>query len=329
MPNRTKLSVALEPVAGSRFQPTGFPDLGTGKFQKPTADGWVDAILVESEQSMANHLEGTGWDSGDQRPVAALVALPYVQVVDADGQFLTSSRTEAHRLSSAFIREGVDANGKKMTEVLKDRLHLVDDKPLSARAIAKAVFALDPACLVHGVFFADPSLPGQPKITRALTSFIEAEDVRPAEFGGVKKDDVRHKNADDGGSGEGYGSIPFHRTFWTARKITASFVLDLDQIASYGLSADATRLVEVLALWEMRSLLDRGLRLRTSCDLVPTEGADLTSLPALLDLAAELAALASNLGEELNQGAVLTVKWTGGSKGKKAKPKSDTPEDAE
>ena len=306
MPNRTKISVALEPVAGSRFQPTGFPDLGTGKFQKPTSgpEKWVDAILVESEQSMANHLEGTGWDRGDQKPVAAFAGLPYVQVVDADGQYLTSSRTEAHRLSSAFIREGLDAKGEKMTDVLRRVLSLVDDKPLSARAIAKAVFALDPACLVHGVFFADPSLPGQPKITRALTSFIEAEDVKPAEFGGVKKDDVRHKNAEDGGSGEGYGSIPFHRTFWTARTITASFVLDLDQIASYGLSADASRLVEVLALWEVRSLLDRGLRLRTSCDLVPTESADLSNLPALADLTAELTGLASKLGDELNQGSV-------------------------
>ena len=313
MPKRTKVIVDLQPVAGSRFQPTGFPDLGTGRFKKPRDGRWIEAILVESEQSMANHLEATGWNRGEQTPVAALAGLPYVKVVDSDGEYLTSSRTEAHRLSSAFIREGLASDGTKMTDVLRQRLQLVDDKPLSARAIAKAVFALDPACLVHGVFFADPLLPGQPKITRALTSFIEAVDVEAAEFGGVKKDDVRHRNTEDGGSGEGYGSIPFHRTFWTAKEITASFVLDLDQIASYGLAPDASKLVETLALWEVRSLLDRGLRLRTSCDLEPVGDVALATLD---ELGAQLGELIGKLGEELNHGEVMTVKWVGGSKKK-------------
>ena len=315
MPKRHKYSIDLQPIAGSRFQPTGFPDLGTARFKKPRNGDWVEAILVESEQSMANHLEATGWDRGEQRPVAALAGLPYVRVVDADGEYLTSSRTEAHRLSSAFIREGLSPDGTKMTDVLKQRLQLVDDKPLSARTIAGAVLALDPACLVHGVFFADPGLPGQPKITRALTSFIEAVDVEAAEFGGVKKDDVRHRNTDDGGSGEGYGSIPFHRTFWTAKEITASFVIDLDQIASYGLGPDATRLIEVLALWEVRSLLDRGLRLRTSCDLEPISE---PTVPSLESLSTELSELSTKLSDELHRGEPFTVKWVGGSKKKSA-----------
>ena len=199
MPRRHIFNVELEPIAGQRFQPTGFPDLGAGLFKKPTEKGWESCILVESEQSMANHLEAEGWDRGGQRPVAALSGLPYVQVVNGDGEYLTSSRTEAHRLSSAFIRE---AEGQQFVEDLKKRLGLKDDVPLSSRTIAKAVLALDPLCLVHGVFFADPKLPGQPKITRALTSFVEAIDVQPAESGGVKRDDVRHKNEEDGGSGE-------------------------------------------------------------------------------------------------------------------------------
>ena len=178
MPNRHIFNVPLAPVAGSRFQPTGFPDLGTGTFEKPTPEGWVTAILVESEQSMANHLEASAWDKGASSPVAAFASLPYVRVIDASGEFLTSSRTEAHRLSSAFIREGKMADGADTVDYLKKVFNLRDDKPMSARAIASAVLALDPACLVHGVFFADPKLPGQPKITRALTSFIEAVDVR-------------------------------------------------------------------------------------------------------------------------------------------------------
>ena len=316
MPNRHIFNVALAPIAGSRFQPTGFPDLGTGTFSKPTSEGWVDAILVESEQSMANHLEGAAWADGAPQP--AFTGLPYVRVEDSSGEYITSSRTEAHRLSSAFIREAKMPDGKEVIEYLKALLNLRDDKPLSSRHIAAAVLRLDPACLVHGVFFADPKLPGQPNITRALTSFVEAVDVRPAEYGGVKKDDVRHKNADDGGSGEGYGSIPYHRTMWTARTITGSFVIDLDQIRSYGLDANATRLVEVMALWEVRTLLDGGLRLRTMCDLTPVDGGEIAGLPSAGDLRSELSQLTRTLADQLGNGDTLTVTWSGGS-GKKDK----------
>ena len=309
MPKRFKLNVQLVPVTGSRFQPTGFPDLGTATFEKPGPNGeWIKAILVESEQSMANHLEATGWDRGRQQPVGQLAGLPFVQVVNREGEYLTSSRTEAHRLSSAFIREGF-VDGVKATDILKDRLGLGDDRPLSARHIAAAVLRLDPLCLVHGVFFADNSLPGQPKITRALTSFIEADDVKAAEYGGVKKDDVRHKNVEDGGSNEGYGTIPFHRTVWTARTITASFVLDLDQIRSYGLDANASRLVEVIALWEIRSMLEGGLRLRTMCDLEPVDDSQFGGLPGAAELTDEIRSLAIMVSDQLGGGEVLTVVW--------------------
>jgi CRISPR-associated protein Csb1 len=318
-PSRYIFNVALTPVVGSRFQPTGFPDVGTGRFSKPRPNGhWVDAVIVESEQSMANHLEDTGWNRGRQAPMPELVGLPYVQVVNKDGEFLTSSRTEAHRLSSAFIRESVtSSDNQDMVNVLRERLDLKDDAPLSSRAIAKAIFALDPACLVHGVFFADTKLPGQPKITRALTSFVEAIDVRPAEYGGVKRDDVRHKNAEDGGSTEGYGSIPFHKTLWTAQEITASFVIDRSQIASYGLGDNATRLVEVLALWEIRALLNKGLRLRSMCDLAVQSGDE--QLASADELAAEMRSLISACASELGEGGPLTVIWSGGKKAPKDK----------
>jgi CRISPR-associated protein Csb1 len=322
MPKRHIFRVALEPVAGTRFQPTGFPDLGTGTFKKPTSgtEGWIDCILVESEQSMANHLESAVWDRGTNQPTPEFAGLPYVRVVDEKGEYLTSSRTEAHRLSSAFIRAGKLSDGTTMTSHLKTAFNLRDEKPLSARDIAKAVFELDPACLVHGVFFADKELSGQPKITRALTSFIEAEDVQRADYGGVKKDHVTHSNTEERGSDEGYGSIPYHRTMWTARTITASFVIDLDQIRSYGLDEKATRLIEVLALYEVRALLEQGLRLRTMCDLTPINGADIPNLPTSTELNTEIAKLTKELASQLNNGAALTVTWTEGKKaaGKKA-----------
>jgi len=321
---RQLFDIDLEPVAGSRFQPTGFPDLGPAEFKRPIrVDGnlqWRDALLVESAQSMANHLEGAGWDGATQRPVATLTGLPYVRVVAADdGRYLTSSRTEAHRLASAFVKQAM-LGDTQMTEVIRERLGLRDDTPLAPREIAAAVFALDPLCLVHGVFFAESAKvwPGQPKIARAVTGFIEAVDVVRALSGGVKHDDVRHGMSEgvEGSSREGYGTIPFHRTEFTAASITAFFVIDLAQIASYGLPAPATALLEAIARWEIRSLLDRGLRLRTACDLVPVDGsiADRSGqpLPPLDDLESEVRRLVGECRELVGPGEPLDVVWGGG-----------------
>src|SRR5215470_18054021 len=101
--NRTVLEVDLAPLAGSRFQPAGFPDLGAAEFQ--AADG-TKALLVESAQSVANWLESTTWDIATQDQPLELSALPYVRIVDTDGDFLSSSRLEAHRLASAYIMNG-------------------------------------------------------------------------------------------------------------------------------------------------------------------------------------------------------------------------------
>ena len=120
---------------------------------------------------------------------------------------------------------------------------------------------------MHGVFFARKSWPWQPKIARAVTSFIEATGAEPAVSGGVKRDVVINE-AKDGATAEGYGTVPHHRVEYTAEKITAYFTVDHAQFRSYGLSEPATALLEALADFEIATLLDRGLRLRTRCDLV-------------------------------------------------------------
>ncbi|HXM54026.1 MAG TPA: type I-U CRISPR-associated RAMP protein Csb1/Cas7u, partial [Candidatus Dormibacteraeota bacterium] len=261
--NRVLLEATLRPVQGRRFQPTGFPDLGPATFQ--LADD-TEMLLVESTQSMANRLEDVGWERPAQRPVAALDGLPYVRVVDADGAFLTSSRLEAHRLASAYVRDA-QLHGDSMEKAMLRRLGLRGGVPLDHRALARAVFALDPLSLLHGVFFAIKSWPMQPKVARTVSSFIEAEDVRPAENGGVKRDDVQHTVTTGRRAEQGYGWVPFHRREFTARAIRAYFNVDLVQLRSFGLGDDAERLLLTLALWEIRSVLDRALRLRTACDL--------------------------------------------------------------
>jgi len=278
---------------------------------------------------MANHLEATAWDSGsdDQDPIFS--GLPYVRVNSFDdGQFQTSSRLESHRLASAFIKDSM-FDGINMKEVIKDRLNLRDDRPISAREIARAVFALDPFCLLHGVFFAEKVWLGQPKVARAITGFIEASDVRRAESGGVKRDHVRHSISDTGGSSEGYGSIPFGRTEWTAQEIVGSFALDLAQIRSYGLGEAGSALLEAIATWEIRALLDGGLRLRTACDLEPLDthfvDRNGTALPPLGELGETVGDLIKRCDDLLpNGGAPIDVSWAPTKKPKKGEaPKAD------
>lgn len=297
--NRFLLDVGLEPVQGSRFAPTGFADLGAAVFDRPIEDGWVKCLLVESAQSMANRLEATLWDSATSEPVRAIAELPYIRVVDDDGNHLTSSREESHRLASPYIRYGTSDHGTGL-DLINERLDLSETAPHDYRKLARGVLWLDPLALVHGVFFAGKGakeFPGQPKFTRLVTGFIEASDVRAAESGGVKRDHVSHTQASSGGdSTEGYGSVPFARTEWTARSITASFNIDLAQLRSYGLPEHAESLLEAIAKLEIAVLLSQPLRLRTNCDLqlldetlVARDGTRLDSVASLSDQVADLA----------------------------------------
>ena len=298
---RTVLEAELEPLAGSLFQPTGFPDLGPGEFGD-------HELLVESAQSMANWLEGTTWDDGRTDQVAELGVLPYVRIVSAEGDFLSASRLEAHRLASAYIMNGTvgSVTGEKW---LEERLGLVKGRPLDYRAVARTCFKLDPVSLVHGVFFARKAWPWQPKIARAVTSFIEASGVRPAVSGGVKRDIVINA-AKGGATAEGYGTVPHHRVEYTAEKITAYFTVDHAQIRSYGLSEPATALLEALADFEIATLLDRGLRLRTRCDLVVREVRG--ERPDASEAAQRIAKFAADCADGL--GPVTEVVWAGRAK---------------
>ncbi len=325
MSKRELFDVELRPAAGSRFQPTGFPDIGAATFSRPvTRDGvdtWEECLLVESAQSMANHLEATVWDRKSQAPISALEGLPYVRVVDTAGNYLSSSRTEAHRLAGAFVKDA-RLQGISMKEVIRDRLQLKDETPLAPSRIASAIFGLDPLCLVHGVFFAEKAnvWPGQPKIPRALTAFVEAVDVREATSGGVKRDDVRH-NLTEGGGGaaEGYGFVPFHRTEWVARRIIASFSIDHEQIIAYGLPDPASDLLVTIARLEVRRLLDGGFRPRTACDLVPIDDSSATDmLPSATELESYARKLVADCRDLIPASPVLDVIWAGDGKKKAA-----------
>jgi CRISPR-associated protein Csb1 len=286
--HRTVLEADLAPIAGSLFQPTGFPDLGPAEFGD-------SHLLVESAQSMANWLEGTTWDTATNDQVPDLASVPYVRIVDPDGHFLSSSRLEAHRLASAYVMDGKIGHVEGR-DWLADRLALVKGRPLDYRAVARACFALDPVSLVHGVFFAQQKWPWQPKVARALTSFIEASGVKPAVSGGVKRDGVVNE-AKPGDTAKGYGTVPHHRVEYTAEKITAYFTVDHAQLRSYGLSEPATALLGALADFEIATLLDHGMRLRTRCDLVVSHVRG--DRPDATEAASRIAKFAADCGGEL------------------------------
>jgi CRISPR-associated protein Csb1 len=304
---RLRYTATLVPALGTVFQPTGFPDIGAARFDRFVDNGETqDALLVESVQSMANRLEGTAWDDGARGPVELFADLPYVRVHRKSNpdEFLTSSRQEAHRLASAFVREA-DLGGKPMQDVIGERLGLAKDTPLDYPSMAVALMTLDPFCLIHGVFFGRKEWLGQPKFPRAISAVIEAYDVRQAVSGGRKSDHVRHqldKGENGGGTSEGYGSVPFHRIEWTAREIHAMFSVDVELLRSYGLPAQVTELLVSIALWEIRSLLTGGLRLRTACDLdVIDQPKELPQLSELTDRIHELTPAAA--------GAPITALW--------------------
>lgn len=276
-------SVQLAPVQGSRFQPTGFPDLGPATYQA----GDTPCLLVESHQSMANRMESVCWDESAQDLQPALKGLSYVRV-EQDGNYLTSSMTEAHRINSPYILESKD---RSFFDGLKKKVDPLAEGPINRKLLTETLLQYDINCLLHGVFLAKKELAGgRLRVPRALSAFIEAAGIRVAASGGVKNDGVNPS----GDTSKGFGNVPFHREEYTAQSITACFNLDLGQIRGYGLGEKVERLLTLLALYKIRALLDGNLRLRTACDFaVTTKEIQASSpegfaLPTIAQLEAEL-----------------------------------------
>lgn len=296
------LEAPLVPVQGRRFQPTGFPDLGSALFE--TNEG--THLLVESPQSMANRLERTCWDESRNDLVPCLDGLPYIRV-ERDGAYLTSSVTEAHRINSPYILEGKD---KSVLGLLKDEFADMKEGPVDRQRLARVLLRLDPCSLVHGVFLAKSDLAGgRLRMERALSAFIEADGVRPAASGGVKNDHVNPS----GEAAKGFGNVPFHREEFTAERITAYFNLDLAQIRGYGLGERAETLLYALSLYKIRAFLEGRLRLRTACDLALDDSRELVvrpegvALPSLATLAESMPRLIEACKADL--GTVTTVSF--------------------
>lgn len=304
--SRLLIQAELAPVQGSRFQPTGFPDLGAATYQDPKTGDKM--LLLESAQSVANRLENTIWDDTAQDLIKPLQGISYVVVKSAEG-VLTNSLLEAHRLNSFYILEGKD---KSFFEVLKKELDAPAEKPVDYTLLAKILAKYDISSLLHGIFLAKKEIAGgRFKLARALSGFIEASGVEVVVSGGVKNDRV-NPSAD---AKKGGGNIPYSREEYAAKKITAYFSLDLAQIRGYRLGQAVEDLLIAIALYKITKFLDTGLRLRTACDLDCVDKPTVTrpkegfALPTLKELEAALPGLVKAAAGAFADPAVTIVTY--------------------
>ena len=341
---RLLIEAELRPLQGTRFQPTGFPNLGAATYQAP--DG-TDMLLVESAQSMANRLEAVCWDEVADDWVTPLQGLPVVKVVDKDKKSLTNSVLEAHRLNSPYI------TNSKVEVVTNSKVEVVDNdkksepsewlekfkgeigydenavRPVDMRGkVFPVLLKYDPNSLIHGIFL--EKIAGVIRSPRVLSGFIEAQNVRIASSGGVKNDRVDATGKSGGGASEGYGNVPFARDEYSAQKIIAYFNLDLAQIRAFGLGEEVENLLIAFSLFKIRKFLETGLRLRTACDLTlekitvtcPEQGFALPELPKLeADLPNLISAVAKK--QQFADPAITTVIWKPKKNSKKDKGDND------
>lgn len=310
---RYLLAVELKPLQGQKFQPTGFPDVGAGVFKTPSNQ---EFLAVESQQSVANRLESAIWDDSTQDLIVPARGLSYVKVVDENNAFLTASVLEAHRLNSVYVEKSM-LNEKSFSDVLKSEIGFDVNRPFSRDQLVKVLAKYDVGCLLHGVFL--ESIAGALRIPRALSGFIEAENIQRVQTGGVKNDRVQATKDEDAGqtASTGFGNVPFHRTDFVAEKIIAYFNLDLDQVRSYRLGKDVEGLLFALSVLKIQRFLARGLRLRTACDLesvgVKVRGGG--QLPSLDDAEKALPDLVAKVAkaEVFASPAITTTRFTVGA----------------
>lgn len=277
--NRLLMEVDLMPMQGDRFQPTGFPDLGAATYQ--LSDG-TRMLLVESAQSMANRLEAT-IVGPDNQLIDELTGLPYIRVnIKGKTETTTNSLIEAHRINSPWI-----IFDDAFSEAFRQMAGYESNHPLDWRKIARTLFHYDINSLLHGAFLANLG-DGRIKVPRALSSFVEARNVREVVSGGVKNNPIdptgtlRVKGHDK----DVYGNVPYQRLEFTAERITAYFNLDVGLLRSYSLGEPAFELLLSLALYKILSVLNGNMRLRTACDFKTTGQLTVTepvgfSLPGL------------------------------------------------
>lgn len=295
------LTAMLEPIAGDRFQPAGFPEIGHVIYKAPRKDGSTENVcIVDSAASMANHLESVCQRGAhDLDLVEELDGMPYIRCVTGDlvgdklpsdkREVIVTSLTEGHRIASNYFfgtRKSRKWDGKGARRIGNDSLIAQesfgdelakptyfgiqsDGEPIAHPpphrwwSVFESIFKFDPNSLVHGILFTE----WQIKIPRALTAHLEAFGAGRVDRSGVKFDRLRKTTS---------GQPIFAVDDATAESIRATFVLDVSLVRSFGrkkgettlgLSAKQQEFLVALALWKIRKLLEAPFRFRSGCHL--------------------------------------------------------------
>lgn len=305
------LDVELQPLGAPTIQPTAFANTGPSFYEAPEGDL---AAVVDSVASLANQLELTIWDEAASRPADAVAPLPWVRVVDADGDYYTSSRRAAHRLNAAALMNGaVEPDG----EVFGDRLKrlLENAKPPLIRRLAEVVWEHDPLALVHGAWFAG-IWEGRARLARALAARIDGRDVQTqnVQVGGQKTRDSLDEpgGTQDLGFQTVRGEAPYYTSEISAGRVVGSILLDAGLLRSYGLGEARERALLATALLEIGELIAAWPRRRSRCVLrvkdVTVREPHGFDLPSLEELRAECRA-ACEAATGTSAAEPLVVRW--------------------
>jgi CRISPR-associated protein Csb1 len=260
LPVRLKVAEAFD----ERFQPTGFPNLGPALYKAVNNGAPTDYLLVESAQSLANWMEALCLDP--QHPCrynTDCAGIPYVVVREKVNKEkdLTSSLTEPHRLASDMILNAQE-NGRKFSITLTTTLLQVDkNRPVHLPTIAKRLFYIDPACLLHGVFL--EKLDGRIRFPRLLSATITAKEPQAVNAGGVMRGYVTAAGSE--------ASIPYSTQHFASSDIKLQLTFHTDTLNSWGLDREEQQFLAAFALYKVNKLLASFPRLRTACVLDPDE----------------------------------------------------------
>ncbi|MFM8276449.1 MAG: type I-U CRISPR-associated RAMP protein Csb1/Cas7u [Cyanobium sp.] len=259
-------TIRLSPLLPT-FVPAGFVDVGHSVVRD--AKTGKNLVIVDSVQSLANHLEATLVAEPGQA-IEGLQDMPYLRltITDPAGRTRRTSSLELpHRLASGWFCKAKELK-RFQEELAKDILD---------NGIAAATFRRCPNSLLHGVFYSqlDGLDPNVAKTPRLLTAEVVAKGAQSISDGGVAKDplfpsgdgfDVESLvGAKAKASAVGAGYIPYRHQAFIAEEIELSIYLAEGRMMRLPLPDPAREVLRLLARLKLARLLAEPLDLRAHC----------------------------------------------------------------